>query len=78
MYLGLSGTLLANAVRRGSWRALLPLAGFMLVLDRAQVAAEETALSAKFGDDFEAYCATVPRWLGLRSLAAVSRSVARH
>lgn len=74
MYVGLTGMLVANAVRRGSWRALLPLAAFAVVMDRVQVKAEETALLARFGDDYEAYCAAVPRWLGLRSLAAVSRS----
>lgn len=74
MYVGLAGMLVANAVRRGSWRALVPAAVFTLLMDRLQIAAEETALLARFGDDYKDYCATVPRWLGLRSLAAVSRS----
>jgi protein-S-isoprenylcysteine O-methyltransferase Ste14 len=74
MYVGLVGMLVANAVRRGSWRAVLPLAAFTVLMDRLQIAAEETALLARFGDDYESYCAAVPRWLGLRSLASVSRS----
>jgi protein-S-isoprenylcysteine O-methyltransferase Ste14 len=68
MYAGLAGMLVANAVRRGSWRALLPVAAFTLVVDRVQIAAEEAALLARFGDDYKVYCAAVPRWLGLRSL----------
>lgn len=68
MYVGLAGLLVANAVRRGSRKALLPVAAFTLVIDRFQVAAEETALLAKFGDDYEAYQAAVPRWLGRASL----------
>jgi protein-S-isoprenylcysteine O-methyltransferase Ste14 len=70
MYVGLAGLLVANAVRRGSWRALVPVAAFMLVIDRMQIAAEEAPLRARFGADYEAYRATVPRWLGHRSLPA--------
>jgi len=66
--LGLAGLLAANALRLGSWRALLPVVAFTWVIDRVQVAAEESALLANFGADYEAYRATVPRWLGRRSL----------
>jgi protein-S-isoprenylcysteine O-methyltransferase Ste14 len=38
------------------------------VIDRFQVAAEERALADRFGDDYAAYRANVPRWLGLRSI----------
>jgi protein-S-isoprenylcysteine O-methyltransferase Ste14 len=69
MYVGLAGLLTANAVRLGSWKALLPVAAFALVIDRQQIAAEESALSANFGSDYEAYRAAVPRWLGPRSVA---------
>lgn len=67
MYVGLAGLLVANALRLGSWRALLPVAAFTLVIDRLQIAAEESALLANFGADYEAYRARVPRWLGRRS-----------
>ena len=70
MYVGLTGLLVANAVRRGSWRALVPVAAFTLVIDRMQIAAEEAALRARFGADYETYRAAVPRWLGNRSLRA--------
>jgi len=64
MYLGLTGLLVANAVRRGSWLALLPVCAFVLTIDRLQIKAEEAALLANFGADYEAYSASVPRWLG--------------
>jgi protein-S-isoprenylcysteine O-methyltransferase Ste14 len=69
MYVGLAGLLVANAVRRGSWAALLPVAAFVAAIDRTQIPAEESALLASFGADFETYRATVPRWLGPGSLA---------
>ena len=68
MYLGMTGLLVANAIRLGSWTALLPVATFVGVIDRVQIAAEEPALLANFGDEYDAYRASVPRWLGLRSL----------
>ena len=64
MYVGLSGLLVANAVRLGAWKALVPVAAFALVIDRLQIPAEEAALLANFGAEYEAYRATVPRWLG--------------
>lgn len=72
MYVGLTGLLLANAIRRGSWAALLPAAAFVAVIDRWQIKAEESALLAKFGADYEAYRARVPRWLGRTSPASRS------
>jgi protein-S-isoprenylcysteine O-methyltransferase Ste14 len=68
MYVGLAGLLVANAVRLGSWNALLPVATFTLVIDRVQIPAEESALLANFGADYEADRATVPRWLGPNSV----------
>jgi protein-S-isoprenylcysteine O-methyltransferase Ste14 len=68
MYVGLAGLLVANAVLLGSWKALLPVAAFTLVIDRLQIPAEESALLANFGADYEGYCSSVPRWLGPRSV----------
>ena len=68
MYVGLAGLLVANAVRLGSWKALLPVAAFTVVIDRLQIPAEESALLANFGAEYEAYRATVPRWLGRGSV----------
>ena len=69
MYVGMAGLLVAHAVWRGSWAALLPVAGFVAVIDRLQVGAEEPALVESFGDEYESYRASVPRWVGRRSLA---------
>jgi protein-S-isoprenylcysteine O-methyltransferase Ste14 len=70
MYVGMAGVLVAHAVRRGSWTALLPATLFVGVIDRFQVAAEESALRNGFGAEYDAYCAAVPRWLDRRSLVA--------
>src|SRR4051794_19730320 len=69
MYVGLAGLLVANALRLGSWGALLPVAAFTVAIDRLQIAAEESALLSKFGADYETYCAAVPRWLGRGSVS---------
>jgi protein-S-isoprenylcysteine O-methyltransferase Ste14 len=72
MYVGLAGGLVANAVRRGSVLALLPPAAFVVYMDRVQIISEEAALRAKFGEEYESYCAAVPRWLDRRSLGALT------
>ena len=64
MYLGMAGLLAANAVRKGSWVAVMPLAAFVLIIDRLQIKTEEAALRTNFGPEYETYCAEVPRWLG--------------
>lgn len=69
MYVGMAGLLVANALRRGSWTGVVPVVGFVAVIDRFQVAAEERALTEKFGAAYTTYCASVPRWLGVRSFA---------
>lgn len=68
MYVGLAGLLVAHAIRRGSWLALIPVAGFVAVIDWLQIPAEEAALSARFGAEYDAYRTAVPRWLDPRSL----------
>ena len=66
MYVGMAGLLTANAIRRGSWLGVVPLAGFMTTIDRVQIPPEEAALTAKFGADYESYVERVPRWLRVR------------
>lgn len=68
MYVGMAGVLLTHALYRGSWTALLPVAGFVAYIDRVQVRAEEAALREKFGPAYEAYLKSTPRWLDRRSL----------
>ncbi len=66
MYVGLAGLLVAHAVVRRSWLALLPIAGFVAVVDRLQIRDEEAALRQRFGAAYDEYVARVPRWLGPR------------
>jgi protein-S-isoprenylcysteine O-methyltransferase Ste14 len=68
MYVGMAGLLVANAIRLRDWRALVPLAAFVGYIDRIQIAAEERALAEKFGADYAAYRADVPRWVDARSV----------
>lgn len=68
MYVGMAGLLVAQATLRRSAVALLPLAAFVLVIDRVQITVEEAALSAKFGDAYERYRSSVPRWVDRRSV----------
>jgi protein-S-isoprenylcysteine O-methyltransferase Ste14 len=70
MYVGLAGVLVAHAIARGAWSALVPVAAFVAVIDRFQIEAEEPALLANFGAEYEAYRASTPRWLDRRSLSA--------
>ena len=75
MYVGMAGLLVANAMRLGSWKALLPVAVFTVVIDRVQIAAEEPALLANFGAEYEGYRAAVPRWLDRRSVAIARQAL---
>ena len=68
MYVGMAGLLVANAMLRRSAIAVLPVAAFVVAIDRCQISVEEDALAAEFGDDFERYCRSVPRWLDRRSV----------
>lgn len=68
MYVGMAGLLVSQAILRRSTIAVLPVAAFVLVIDRLQIPAEESALGAKFGADYSRYRRSVPRWLGGSSL----------
>jgi protein-S-isoprenylcysteine O-methyltransferase Ste14 len=52
MYVGMAGLLLAHAVARGNWVAVLPVLGFVAVIDRVQIPAEEAAMAELFGRDY--------------------------
>jgi protein-S-isoprenylcysteine O-methyltransferase Ste14 len=65
MYVGLAGLLTAHAILRGGWRTALPIVAVVAVIDRLQIPAEEAALERLFGEEYDAYRARVPRWLGL-------------
>ncbi|WP_120006165.1 methyltransferase family protein [Nesterenkonia muleiensis] len=71
MYVGMGGLLIAHAIYRSSVLAMLPAVGFVVAIDRLQIPAEEAALRNQFGEQFEQYCASVPRWLDNRSWSAL-------
>ncbi len=63
MYVGMLFLLIAWAIYLTSpWALLGPLA-FVLYMNRFQIAPEERALEALFGDDFSNYKNRVRRWL---------------
>ena len=78
MYLGLTGLLLARAIARRSPSALIPLAGFVWLIDRHQIPAEEKALEERFGQDYLDYKEAVPRWLGVPCARGCCRSLCRR
>lgn len=63
MYVGFAVCLAGWAVYLASPVALLGVAGFVLYINRFQIAPEERALAALFGEAFTAYRARVRRWL---------------
>lgn len=63
MYLGMLLVLLAWCVALGNAAALAGPVAFILYMDRFQIAPEERALQAKFGDPYAAYLRQVRRWL---------------
>lgn len=76
MYLGNAFLLAGLAVASNSWIFVLAGVPLVAVMHWAMVAAEENFLRGKFGAAFEAYCASVPRWLPrLGGLATTFRSM---
>lgn len=63
MYLGLLFVLAGWAVFLSSPAALIVATTFVAYLNRFQIAPEERALRSRFGAEFEAYRARVPRWI---------------
>lgn len=63
MYLGLLVVLLGWAVFLANGMALLMVPGFVLYMNRFQIAPEERALLARFGNVFANYTRRVRRWL---------------
>ncbi len=76
MYVAMAGALVAHAATRRSWLALGPVALFVGVMTRGQIAAEERALTDAFGHEYEQYLRDVPRWVDARSARALARLVA--
>src|SRR6185295_10445447 len=63
MYFGNFFLLLGLAVATNSWLFALVGVPLSLGMHKAIVAAEENFLRNKFGAQFDAYCARVPRWV---------------
>ena len=64
MYLGLIGSLTGWALLLGSVSPFFGIVVFERVLVMAQIGPEETALAAKFGNDYIQYTRRVRRWVG--------------
>lgn len=65
IYLAFAIGLVGIAIARRSWAALLPAAGFVAIIDRTQIPAEEAALDRTFGRRFRRYRDLAPRWIGI-------------
>ncbi|MDV2858165.1 isoprenylcysteine carboxylmethyltransferase family protein [Oceanimonas sp. AH20CE76] len=63
IYLGDALWLLAWALWLQSWPALLGPVLFVVYMNRVQIAAEERALTLRFGKAYTDYCNRVRRWL---------------
>ena len=63
MYLGFAVALLAWSAWLGHPVSLLGMAGFVAWMNRFQIVAEERAISASFGEEFERYRNRVRRWI---------------
>lgn len=63
MYLGFVVMLLAWCAWLAHPVTLLGIPGFVAWMNRFQIPAEERAIGALFGAEFERYCARVRRWI---------------
>jgi protein-S-isoprenylcysteine O-methyltransferase Ste14 len=63
MYLGVACLLVSLAVWLAFPWSLLGVLGFVLYMNHFQIAPEERALAALFGEEFERYRGRVRRWL---------------
>lgn len=63
MYVGNFFLILGLALASNSWLFVLVGVPLALAMHSAIVAAEEHFLRGKFGEEFDAYCARVPRWI---------------
>ena len=67
MYLALAMALVGWAVSLGALSAFAGPLLFVPLIVRVQILPEERALRARFGAEYEDYCARVNRWLGRRT-----------
>jgi protein-S-isoprenylcysteine O-methyltransferase Ste14 len=62
MYLGMTMIMLGIAMLLGSLSSLLPVALYMLIIEKLFISNEEKILSEIFGNDYEIFCNKVGRW----------------
>lgn len=72
MYVGFTAALLGTALLVGSPAALLGPAVFWSAADRWYIPFEEQRMAATFGQRYDDYRASVPRWIGRRRRVPVS------
>jgi len=63
MYVSVVAIILGQALLFGDWRLIVYGAIFWLACHAFVLGYEEPALRRKFGAQYEAFCANVPRWL---------------
>ena len=63
MYLGHSLLLLGWTLHLHNIASLLATPAFMIYVSRFQIGPEERQLSARFQDEYAAFCQSTPRWL---------------
>jgi protein-S-isoprenylcysteine O-methyltransferase Ste14 len=63
MYLGMAMMLAGIAILLGSLSPFLIVAGFIILLERLYIRAEENMLNTQFGPQWQAYMARTRRWL---------------
>lgn len=63
MYVGAGFAMLGAGVYFGSWAIAAYVAFFFGTAHLLVLASEEPALRRKFGPEYDAYCATTPRWI---------------
>ena len=63
MYLGMALLLVGWGIWIGNVASIALVFLFVGFITRFQIKPEEAALSARFGEDFTAYCAKVRRWI---------------
>ena len=63
MYLGLAVLLSGWGVWLGNFLALTLIGFFVWYITEFQIKPEEAALREKFGEDYDAYCVRVRRWI---------------
>lgn len=63
MYLGMAIVIVGAGLGAGNWLMPLAVAGFVMVINKIQIAPEEAGLARIFGQDYADFCAKTRRWV---------------